>query len=513
MTALVLEALSVWQPGAADPVLQGIDLTLARGEILALVGTSGVGKTTLARAICGLLPPGTRQQGRIELAAGLPAVAPVFQAPRAGLSELRRIGDQIADALALAGRGRHEVAGLLTQLGLDPAVAQLRAGALSGGMAQRVAIARAVATGAPLIVADEPTAALDGPAAQRVLEVLGHARTAGRAVLLITHDPNQVEQLADRIAVMAGGRILECGLTSTVMAQPVRPATRALFAALPARARTLADLPKPVGVLPEGTRRPVAQPLLELTGLGFEHGGGPGLDDISLQVASGEVLALLGASGSGKTTLARIIARLLPLHRGQLRLCGDEIGAIAPARFARDRRRARIQLVFQESGASFTPWQSVGQMIAAAQRRLGLPVARIIDSCGPAGLDPTLLARLPGQMSQGQLARAALVRALAAGPDLLVLDEPAAALDPVTQAGILHCLAGLRSAGCGIILVTHDLHVARLLADRIAVLDNGRLVETGPARDLLAAPAHPATRALVAAMPVHRPLAPTPTSG
>lgn len=513
MSVLRLTDLAVWLPGARDPVLQGIDLTIDPGEVVALVGASGAGKTTLGQAISGLLPAGTRQSGLIELANRRPAVAPVFQVARAGLSELRRIGDQISDALRLAGRPVGDVVSLLGELGLDPAVAQLRAGSLSGGMTQRVAFARALATGAPLIVADEPTAALDGLATRQVLAMLGRARAAGRGVLLITHDAEQVAGLADRIAVLERGRLLECGRAGALLTSPEQPATQALLAALPARAKELADLPGAIPVLPP---RPVPAPdLLRLEDLGYWHPGAAGLalQGISLSVSSGEILGLVGASGSGKTTLARLIARLLPLSLGRLWFRGEEIGTIRPERFARDPRRANIQMVFQEAGASFIPGWTIADCIAAAQSRLGRSVAQITEVCGPAGFDPALLSRRPDQLSQGQLARAALVRAMAADPDLLLLDEPVAALDPVTQAGIMKTLAGLRASGLAMILVTHDLHVARLLTDRMAVLDRGRVVETGVTGRLLAAPAHPLTRALVAAMPATPALASPGASG
>ncbi|MFN3293062.1 MAG: ABC transporter ATP-binding protein [Gemmobacter sp.] len=492
MTLLSIRDLSVALPGGGPNVLQGLNLDLDPAAIVAVIGESGAGKTMLLRSICGALPEGARRSGSVLLRSGA-RVVPVLQAPMAGLSPVRRIGAQIADAAARDARDPGE---LLEILGLPRDLVARYPQELSGGMQVRAALARALASGAELILADEPTAALDGPTASSVLETLGALRAAGRSVVIVTHDPALAAKVSDRIAVLRSGRLVETGPAAQVVAAPVHPYTRAIMLALPARAGRLDALPgAPATRLP--ARAPAADPVLALQGVGLVRPKGPGLAGIDLNLHSGEVLALCGASGSGKTTLARIAARLDQPGSGSIVLDGQDIGTIPPARFSRDPRRSRVQMVFQDPADSFLPWQSVRQSICD-------PVApdpgALAEACRGAGLDPALLDRKPRALSQGQLARAALVRATVGHPQVLVLDEPTAALDAPLQAGVLHYLDALRRAGMALLLVTHDLHVARLLADRLIVLDAGRIVEAGPVAHLLAQPAHPATQALVAAM-------------
>lgn len=252
MSVICLRGLTVHLPGQAEPVLDAIDLEVPAGAFVLLLGESGAGKTMLVSALSGLLPVGAQRGGSVRIGGSDPAEAgrppappvavPVFQAPLAGLSPVRRIGAQITDALALAGQRSDALPGLLQSLGLDGAVAHLHAGALSGGMAQRVAVARAVATGAQVILADEPTSALDGPNALRVLETLAAVSRAGRTVLMVTHDPWPAARYASHVAVLHRGRLVEAGQAGSVMSRPRHPYLKALLAAVPARALDLGAL-------------------------------------------------------------------------------------------------------------------------------------------------------------------------------------------------------------------------------------------------------------------------------
>lgn len=494
MSALIARALGVRLPGRSDPVLEGVDLTMRSGAILAIVGESGAGKTMLLRALCGALPEGAQRRGIIE--GSSIGVAAVLAAPLAGLSPVRRVGAQLADAA----RGAAGVPQLLARLGLDPDIADRHPQELSGGMQQRVALARALACGAGVVLVDEPTGALDGPSAFQVLDALSGLRAAGRAVAMVTHDPALAARVADEMVVLHQGKVVEAGHAAHILAAPVHPVARAMMAALPARAARLSDLP---GVAPElpvlsGPVPAMICPGLSLQGVARSHRGNAGIFGIDLDVQSGEIVAVCGASGAGKSTLARVAGRLDPLDTGEILLDGQSIGHLAPRRFARTVQRRAVQMVFQDAAASFSPRLTVLQSLHFAGE-VGQEALACL--CHAAGLDPGLLGRSPGQLSSGQMARAALVRAVLPGPRVLVLDEPTAMLDASRQAGVLHMLDALRRQGMALLLVTHDLHIARLLADRVAVMDRGRIAEFGPVSRVLSQPDHPATRALVAAIP------------
>lgn len=442
------------------PVLQDLALELARGEILALVGRSGQGKTTILRMLMGELAPdkgdiliqGQRMSGEEsqwhQVRGAI--VAPIFQMARDGLSPLRSLGAQIGDALSAAGRAPDEVDAFLAQVGLGPEVAKLRLDQVSGGMAQRVAIARALARGARVILADEPTSALDHEASGLVMQALRGAASAGCAVLLVTHDL-QIARQADRIAILEGGRIVEQG-GMRVLSQPQHPVTQAICDAE-------RQMQSPKVALP-------APEVLRFENLGHRFTAGAGVFGASGALAEGECLAILGPSGAGKTTLARMLAKVLAVQQGTICLQGNLIGQISPRAFAKTDMRARIQMVFQEARASFDPDVCVGQ--GMAQRNRALWAKRL-------GVDLGLLGRKPAEVSVGQAQRLALLRAVLEQPKVLILDEPTAALDMIGRAEVAGLLAQLKAEGMALILVAHDLALARGLADRLAYCRAGRL--------------------------------------
>ncbi|QDL90785.1 ABC transporter ATP-binding protein [Paroceanicella profunda] len=508
------------------PALRGVDLAVAPGGRLGLIGASGSGKTTALRAALGLLPPdgritsGTVSFDGRDITAGPPrglrgaGLAMVFQDARASLNPVRSAGDQIADALqahAALSRtaARARALDLLGEAGLaEPgAVAGAVAHRLSGGQCQRVAIAAALACGPRLLVADEPATGLDGPGRAAVVALLDRlCRSRGMALVLISHDLRLAARLCDRVAVMEGGRVIEAGPAERIFRHPEQPRTRRLLAACPAPGRGLAELDPQAPALPPRRPAPAGPPLLSLRGLGKRFGrGGGGLQDISLDLAPGSCVGLTGESGAGKTTLARIIARLEDPDTGRILLDGTDLAACPARRFHAHPARGAVQLVFQDPLDSLTPRRPVSEAIAEPLRRLtGLRgaalAARVAELAGQVSLDPALLTRLPGALSGGQRARVGLARALAPAPRLLVLDEPTAALDMHVQAGVLHLLERLRAQlGLTCLLVSHDLEVLRLMCDRVVVMQAGRIVEDAPPDRLFAAPGHPHSQALIAA--------------
>ncbi|WP_159500063.1 ABC transporter ATP-binding protein [Microbacterium sp. 18062] len=487
--------LSVTLPGSGD-VLHGIDLEVAPGECLAVVGESGAGKSVLARTLLGLTQEDHRARVRADVfelggqdvrrlsRRGWRArrgvdVSLVLQDALQSLDPLRTVQAEVGEPLAIrhvpAGERRARVLDALDQAGLaDPAIRlRQRSEELSGGMRQRVLIASALVGGARLIVADEPTTALDATVAARILGLLGGLRDEGRALLLISHDLEVVARVADRVAVMAEGRIVETGPTPDVLERPQHPITRALVAAVPrGPKRTPTEAAGRELITGRGLVRRFRSP---------DGGVTTALDDVGLTVRAGEAVGIVGESGSGKTTLARILV-------GADRPDEGTVEVTSP--------RPCVRLVPQDPLASFDPRWTVARILRASARAGAAPA----DLLAQVGLSPGLAARSPATLSGGQRQRVAIARALAAEPDVLVCDEPVSALDVTTQAGILELLVRLqRERGIGIAFISHDLAVVRAVSDRVVVMREGRIVEEGPTEQVFAHPRHPFTEELIRA--------------
>jgi len=516
---LGIENLTVRFGGGA-PVVDGVSFDLGRGETLAIVGESGSGKSLTALSVLGLLPPGAVMRGSVALGGvDVPRASPrelqrlrggvagiVFQEPMTSLNPLHRVGRQVAEAAALHGRrlSRKDVAALLARAGFRDAEARLGAfpHQLSGGQRQRVMIAMALANDPQLLIADEPTTALDVTTQAAILALLDREKAArGLALLLVSHDLNLVRRHADRVAVMQAGKIVEQGPVAAVFRRPEHPYTQMLLAAEP-RGR-----PAPV----PGN----AQEVLRAEGMriGFPIRRGVlrrkvgevlAVDDASLAVREGETLGIVGESGSGKTTLGFALLGLQPADAGRVVFEGRDLAGLG----ARPMRalRARMQVVFQDPYGSLSPRMSVGEIVAEGLRvhAPGLAraqrEARVAAALDEVGLDPAMAERYPHEFSGGQRQRIAVARALVLEPRLLVLDEPTSALDRSVQSQVIALLRGLQARrGLAYVFISHDLAVVRAMSHRVAVMRAGRIVEEGEADVVFQAPRDPYTAALVAA--------------
>ncbi|MYW98218.1 MULTISPECIES: ABC transporter ATP-binding protein [unclassified Streptomyces] len=506
-------------------VVHDVSLTLAPGECLALVGESGSGKSVTARSLIGLAGPESAVRAEGLWVDGRDAtgfrerdwrtvrgrvVGLVSQDALGALDPLRRIGAEVAEPLlahALAPRAEvpARVNALLADAGVpEPEVrARQYPHQLSGGLRQRALIASATAGGPRVIVADEPTTALDVTVQARVLELLRELKESGTALLLISHDLAVVAQLADRIAVMTDGRVVESGPAAEVLRSPVHPYTRTLIASVPGR-RPPAPAPRPPAGESDG------RPLLAGTGLVKRYaspGGGTrtAVSLVDFTVAPGETLGVVGESGSGKSTLAAMAMGLLAPDEGEVLLDGGPWSALDERR--RRPLRRDIQLVHQDPLGSFDPRFTVRRILDEALSVAGsAPAAhrreRAAELLDQVGLDPDLLERRPARLSGGQRQRVAIARALATGPRLLVCDEPVSALDVTVQAQVLQLLARLRETyGLAMLFISHDLAVVQQVSDRVLVMRDGVVVEQGPVAEVLGAPTHPYTRTLLASVP------------
>ncbi|MER7484048.1 ABC transporter ATP-binding protein [Streptomyces sp. NPDC126510] len=498
--------------------VDGLSFRLEEGAALALVGESGSGKSTVASALLGLhRGTGARVEGTVEVAGtdvqrasdeelrrlrgGRAAM--VFQDPLSSLDPYYAIGDQIAEVYRVHARvsrraARARAVEVLGRVGIPDAARRSRSRPheFSGGMRQRALIAMALACEPRLLIADEPTTALDVTVQAQVLDLLHTLREeTGMGLLLVTHDVGVAAESVDEVLVMRHGRAVEHGPVADVLGAPAQPYTRELLAAVPRL-----DAPRKASTAPE-------EVVLEATGLRREFGRGKraftAVDDVSLVLRRGETLGVVGESGSGKTTLGRMLVGLLEPTAGSLAFDGRPHTGVNPA----------VQMVFQDPVSSLNPRRSVGESIAdplraRGERQEGRIRERVGELLERVGLEAAHYDRYPHEFSGGQRQRVGIARALAADPRVIVCDEPVSALDVTTQAHVVDLLGELqRELGLALVFVAHDLAVVRQVSDRVAVMRRGRIVEEGPVREVYESPRDPYTRQLLAAVPALDPQA------
>jgi peptide/nickel transport system ATP-binding protein len=526
MTLLAIDGLNLQIGGT--PVLNGISLTVEKGEILGVIGESGSGKSMTALSVMRLLPEGSRATGHILLdgvdllqksdreMCGIRGqhIGMVFQEPMTALDPLKTIGDQVAETVlthstkscAEAARIARET---LDRVGLSAERFPLDRypHELSGGQRQRVVIAMAIALRPRLLIADEPTTALDVTTQAQILVLLKRLVTEdGMGMIFITHDLAVVAGLADRVAIMQHGEIVETGETATLFRELKHPYTRALFTAsshVPNRTPpVIAPGATPV-LHAEAVTRDYRLPRKSL----FRAPGVfRAVDGVSLSIGKGENVGLVGESGSGKSTLARALMALEPLQGGTVVLDGETLNAVAGAS---PKARRKMQVVFQDPYGSFDPRHRVDRLVTEPFHLLGADApkgedrrARIAEALETVGLVASDAEKYPHEFSGGQRQRIAIARALIIRPALIILDEAVSALDVSVRAQILDLLAELSAKlQLSYLFISHDLHVVRAITDRVLVMKSGKIVETGPTEAVFTNPQHAYTRELIAAAP------------
>jgi len=514
-------------PDGPVRAVQGVSLRIASGETVAVVGESGSGKSQVMLAAMGLLAGNGAASGSVRYRGaelvGLSQralnryrgahLSMIFQEPMTSLDPLYRIGRQIAEPLlyrgGLGARAAHaRVLELLDLVGIDAPEQRISAypHELSGGQRQRVVIAMALANNPDILIADEPTTALDVTLQAQVLQLLADLqKRLGMAILFVTHDLGIVRRLADRVYVMRDGAVVEAGAAADIFREPAHPYTKTLLAAEP-----------------RGVKQAVAEDadeILRAEGLGvrFRLGGGwfgrPGpdlqaVDGVSLTLKRGQTIGIVGESGSGKSTLARALLQMIP-YDGTVRFQGDQFSGRArsggnPAGLLRLRRN--LQIVFQDPFGSLSPRMSVGRIVAEGllvhHRELSSTERerRAIAALAEVGLDPVHRNRYPHEFSGGQRQRIAIARAIILKPQALILDEPTSALDRTVQSQIVDLLKRLQAEhGLSYLFISHDLAVVRAMADTILVMHDGAVVEEGPSAELFERPRHAYTKTLIAA--------------
>ena len=510
--------------------VRDVSLDVRPGEVLAIVGESGSGKTVTARSILGLLPETATARGAVILAGtevvGLSGeklrevrgtkAAMIFQEPSTALNPVFTVGWQLAEGLRAHGEytkaeAKAKAIEMLGRVGIPDPERRVNdyPHQFSGGQKQRIVIAMALALNPAVILADEPTTALDVTVQAEILELLRRLRDeTGTAILLITHNMGVVADLADRVAVMLNGEVVETGPVREIFAAPRHEYTRTLLAAVP-RVQ-LVDRPLPASA------DAAATPVVEAKGLVIEYPGRLGsptfraVHEIDFAIRPGEVLGLVGESGSGKTTIGRAIAGLTPVAGGSLRVLGTEMNGVREREFRK--RRKDLGFVFQDPATSFNPLLTIAECVAEplivhGDARDATTARDKVDELLEAVQLPKAFGdRYPHELSGGQRQRASLARALALDPKLLIADEPTSALDVSVQARVLELFGELQERfGFATLFITHDLAVVDLLAHRVVVLHRGRIAEEGPTARVLGDPHDAYTRKLIASLPVPDP--------
>ena len=528
MAKVILDVrqLAIALPADADraDAVAGVSFNVCRGEIVCLVGESGSGKSVIAHAAMGLLPKGlAARQGEIlldgeNLLAATPArlralrctrMSMIFQEPMTALNPVLRCGDQIDEVLAThtsldAAARRAKVLDIIGAVQLpDPArMVASYPHQLSGGQRQRIMIAMALVLEPALLIADEPTTALDVTTQKQILALIRTLqREHGTGVLFITHDFGVVAEIADRVAVLRMGELVEFGPARTLLIAPQHEYTRRLIAAVPSiEPRHRAVVTGPVAVHAHALCKTYTQ----RSWLGTAQSAVNAAVDVAFEIRKGETLGIVGESGSGKSTVARCIARLVEPTSGRIVIGDTDFASISRSELHALRRR--VQVVFQDPYRSLNPRRTVGAAIIEGPMNYGLSrpaaMARAASLLELVRLDPRVLDRYPHQFSGGQRQRICIARALAMEPDLLIADEAVSALDVSVQAQVLALLDEIRRRlDLAMLFITHDLRVAAQVCDRIAVMSKGRVVEYGPVHEVFAHPRDPYTQSLLAAAP------------